>query len=191
MAPHRIGWRNRLLSPPPPPNARDKKGARIAYYRRNPTGHTARWEPTFFFHQQPRTQPLTCDALMASRHRATSPLFCKTTIINQNPISQQRHLLLEWQRFRGHLRLAFQLFYSLPFPLSLILLSCCHRRCRRRRLLLSARNTHSRKYILCKLSSRCCSWFHKWWWNGQESAGVNGKRWLLRARTIFHHSPFS
>lgn len=30
--------------------------------------------------------------------------------------------------FRGHLQLAFQLFYSLPFPLSLILLSCCRRR---------------------------------------------------------------
>lgn len=29
--------------------------------------------------------------------------------------------------FRGHLQLAFQLFYSLPFPLSLILLSCSRR----------------------------------------------------------------
>lgn len=27
--------------------------------------------------------------------------------------------------FRGHLQLAFQLFYSLPFSLLLILLSCC------------------------------------------------------------------
>lgn len=44
--------------------------------------------------------------------------------------------------------------------------------------LLSAWNRHSGKHILCKLSSRCCSWFHKWWRNGQESGGVNGKRWL-------------
>lgn len=42
--------------------------------------------------------------------------------------------------------------------------------------LLSARNRHSRKCILCKLSSRCYSWFHKWWRNGQESEGVNGKK---------------
>ncbi len=57
--------------------------------------------------------------------------------------------------------------------------------------LLSAWNRHSGKYILCKLSSRCYSWFHKWWWNGQESEGVNGKRWLLHATTVFLHSPFS
>lgn len=42
--------------------------------------------------------------------------FCKTTIINQNPISQQRQLLLEWQMFGGRLQRAFQLFHSLPPP---------------------------------------------------------------------------
>lgn len=83
--------------------------------------------PFLFPHQKHCTQPLACEALLAFSRRVAPPFFCKTTTINQNPISQQRQLLLEWQMFRGHLQLAFQLFYSLSFPLSLILL----RRCRR------------------------------------------------------------
>lgn len=133
------------------------KGHGIAHYYWSPTGYGVRREAekTRFLspHQKPCAQPLTCEALLAFRSRVTAPL-CKTTIINQNPISQQRQLLLEWQMFRGHLQLAFRLFYSLSFPLSLILLcSGC------RLLPLSAWNRHSRKCILCKLSSRCCSWF--------------------------------
>lgn len=52
--------------------------------------------------------------------------------------------------------------------------------------LLSAWNRHSRKYILCKLSSCCYSWFHKWWWNGQESE--RGK-WKKMAVARYDHIP--
>lgn len=67
---------------------------------------------------------LSCSSLLAFSQTVTSP-FCKTTIINQNPISQHRQVILEWQMFRGHLQQAFQLFYSLPPPLSHILSRCC------------------------------------------------------------------
>lgn len=50
--------------------------------------------------------------------------FCKTRIINPNPISQSQ-FLFEWQMLKGHFQLAFQLFYSLYFLLLLILLCRC------------------------------------------------------------------
>lgn len=109
----------------------------------------------------------------------TTPSFCKTTINQKSNITTKRTPIgvTNVQRpspasFPTVLFITFpSLTYSTelqpPFPL------------------LLAWNRHSGKYILCRLSSCCYSWFHKWWWNGQESEGVNGKRWLLHATTVF------
>lgn len=139
--------------------------------------------PFLFF--SPSIKNASHESPPASRHPVTPP-FCKTTIINQNPISQHRQLLLEWQMFGGPSPASFPTVLFITFP-SLTYSP----QPQPPSPLLSAWNRHSGKYILCKLSSRCYSWFHKWWWNGQESEGVNGKRWLLHATTVFLRSPFS
>lgn len=181
MAPHRIGPM-RLLSFCA--HAWGKKRAGLAYYCWNPRGYSVRWEPGLFSHQEHCTQPLTCSSagiqaqsdtpiLQNNNNKPKSNLTTETTPIGVTNVQGPSPASFPTVLFITFTSLTYSPQLPLPSPL------------------LSAWNRHSRKYILCKLSSRCYSWFHKWWWNGQESKGVNEKRWLLQATTLFLHSPFS
>lgn len=171
-----------------------KQRAGIAYYCWNPAGYSARWK------SDPPPPP-TADRRSPIKNIAPSRLhvklcwhsgtewhlpFCKTTIINQKSNLTTQTTAIWMTNVQGASPACFPTvlfitFPSLTYSPQLLLPSP----------LLSAWNRHSRKYIFCKLSSCCYSWFHKWWWNGQESEGVNGKRWLLHVTTIFLRSPFS
>lgn len=122
-----------------------------------------------FPHQKHCTQPLTCEALLAFSRRVTPPFLQNNNKLKSNLTTETTPIgvtNVQGPSPASFPTVLFIMFPSLtysppPLPPS---------------PLLSAWNRHSRKCILCKLSSRCYSWFHKWWWNGQESEGVNGKR---------------
>lgn len=193
LSTHRIGSRIRLLSFSS--HAWGKQRAGVTYYCHIPTGSRMRWEPGLSSHLRRRTQPLTCwsSAGIQARSDATSPPSTPTLFFLQNNNNKPKSNLATKTTPVGVTNVQGPSPASFPTVLFITFPSLTYSP----QLpppppspLLSAWNRHSGKYILCKLSSCCYSWFHKWWWNGQESEGVNGKRWLLHAMAVFLRSSF-
>lgn len=176
MAPDRIGARIRLLSFCA--HAWGKQRAGIAYYCWNPTGYSVKREPffpsktlhlaTYMWSSAGIQAQSDTPFLQNNNNKPKSNLTTETTPIGVTNVQGPSPASFPTVLFITFPSLTYSPQLLLPSPL------------------LSAWNRHSRKYILCKLSSCCYSWFHKWWRNGQESE--RGK-WKKMAVARYDHIP--
>lgn len=151
------------------------KGHGITHYCWNPTGYSVRGErereSQISFSPSKTLHPAThmwssagiqeqsyCPSLQNNNNKPKSNLTTETTTIGVTNVRGPSPASFPTVLFIIFPSLTYSPLQRLPSPL------------------LSAWNRHSRKCILCKLSSRCYSWFYKWWRNGQESEGVDGKK---------------